>query len=69
MALITYFDGGSDFVLERFSPDRLATFTQTGGITSLGHEGLDVTVKNASVIIVGSTKGKKVLQRGSSVKG
>ena len=65
MAPGSHFDGGSDFVLERFSPDGLATFTQAGGITGLNHEGLDVAVKNAAIVIVGSTKGQKVLQRGS----
>jgi len=67
--IFSYFDGGSDFVFERFSPDGLATFTRTGGITCLDHKSLDVTMENASVIIVGSTKGKKVLQYGTSVKG
>ena len=66
---VSHFDGGSDFVLERFSPDGLATFTQAGGITGLNHEGLDVAMKNAAIVIVGSTKGQKVLQRGSRVKG
>ena len=69
MALGSHFDGGSDFVLEGFSPGGLATFAQTCGITCLNHERLDVTVKNAAVVIVGSTKGQKVLQRGSGVKG
>jgi hypothetical protein len=68
MALVSYFDGGSDFVLERFSPHGLATFTRAGGITGLDHKRLDVAMKNAAVVIVGSTKGEKVLQRGS-VKG
>ena len=61
---VSHFDGGSDFVLERFSPDGVATFTRTGGITRLDHKGLDVTVKNAAVVIVGGTMGKKVLQSG-----
>lgn len=68
MVVVSYFDGGSDFVLERFSPDGLATFTRAGRITGLDHKRLDVAVKNAAVVIVGGTKGKKVLQRGS-VKG
>lgn len=61
MALVSYFDGGSDFVLERFSPDGLTTFACGGRITSLDHKRLDATVKNATVVIVGGTKGKKVL--------
>ena len=69
MALGSYFDGGSDFILERFSPDRLATLAQTCGVTGLNHKRLDVPMKNAAVVIVGSTKGQKVLQRGSGVKG
>jgi len=69
MSLVSHFDGGSDFVLERFSPYGLATFTRSGGITSLDHESLDVPMKDAAVVIVGSTKGEKVLQRGASVKG
>lgn len=68
MALVSHFDGGSDFVLERFSPDGLATFTRAGRITGLDHKCLDVTVKDAAVVVAGGTKGKKVLQRGS-VKG
>ena len=68
MALAAHFDGGSDFVLERFSPERLATFASTGRITRLDHECLDVTMKNAAVVIVGGTKGEKVLQSGS-IKG
>lgn len=68
MALIPYFDGGSDFVFEGFSPDGLATFTRTGGITSLDHKCLDITVEDAAVIIAGSTKGEKVLQRGTGEK-
>jgi len=69
MGPISHFDGGSDFVLERFSPDGLATFAHACGITGLDHEGLDVAVKNAAIVIVGSAKGQKVLQRGSSMKG
>ena len=69
MGPVSHFDGGSDFVLERFSPDGLATFTHAGGITGLNHEGLDVAMENAAIVIVGSTKGQKVLQRGSSMKG
>lgn len=69
MALAAYFDGGSDFVLERFSPDGLATFTRPCGITCLDHECLDVTMENAAVVIIGSTKGEKVLQHRTSVKG
>ena len=69
MALISYFDGGSDFVFERFGPYRLAPFAYTGGIASLDHKCLDVTVENAAVIIVGSTKGEKVLQHEAGVKG
>jgi hypothetical protein len=65
MALAAYFDGGSDFVLERFSPDGLTTFSRTGRITRLDHKRLDVTMKGAAVVIVGGTKGKKVLQSGS----
>lgn len=69
MALVSHFDGGSDFVFERFSPDGLATFARAGRITGLDHKSLDVTMEKAPVIIVGSTKGKKVLQRGMSMKG
>ena len=69
MALGSHFDGGSDFVLEGLSPNGLASFAQTSGITSLNHESPDVPVKNAAVVIAGSTKGQKVLQRGSGVKG
>lgn len=68
MALVSYFDGGSDFVFEGFSPNRLATFTRTGRITSLDHKSLDVTMKYAVVVIVRSTEGKKVLQHAASVK-
>jgi hypothetical protein len=63
IALVSHFDGGSDFVLERLSPDRLATLPQTNGITGLDHESLDVAVENATVVIVGSTKGQKVLRQ------
>lgn len=64
MGFVSHFDGGSDFVLERFSPDRLATSPRAGRITGLDHKRLDVTVKNAAIVIVGGTKGKEVLQRG-----
>lgn len=47
----------------------MATFTRTGGITSLGHESLDIPMKDAAVVIVGSTKGEKVLQHKASCKG
>ena len=63
MALGSYFDGGSDFVLERFSPDGLTTFAGTGGVTGLDHKGSDVAMKNATIVIVGGTKGKKVLEQ------
>jgi hypothetical protein len=69
IALVSHFDGGSDFVLERLSPDRLATLPQTNGITGLDHESLDVAVENATVVIVGSTKGQKVLRHGARVNG
>ena len=65
----SHFDGGSDFVLERFSPDGLPTFAQAGGITGLNHEGPDAAMENAAIVIVGSTKGQKVLQRGSRMEG
>ena len=69
MALVSYFDGGSDFVLEGLSPYGLTTFAHTGGITGLDHESPDVAMENATVIIVGSTKGEKVLRHGMGVKG
>ena len=69
ITLVSYFDGGSDFILERFSPDGLSTFSCAGGITSLDHKCLDVTMEYATIVIVGSTKGEKVLQHGASVKG
>jgi hypothetical protein len=69
MALVAYFDGGSDFVFEGLSPYGLATFARTGRIAGLDHKRLDVTMENAAIIIVGSTKGKKVLQHGVGVKG
>lgn len=61
MALVSYFDGGSDFVFEGLSPYGLTTFAHTGGITGLDHKCPDVAMENATVIIVGSTKGEKVL--------
>lgn len=69
MTFVAYFDGGSDFILEGFSPNGLATFTRTGGITGLDHKSLDVAMKYATVVIIGSTKGKKVLQHKTGVKG
>jgi len=69
MALVSYFDRGSDFIFERFSPYGLATLARTGRIASLNHKRLDVTMENGAIVIVGSTKGEKVLRYRTGVKG